>query len=188
MKSLVRAAFLDDAAAEGGALGGVGAGGRDGERLRGAQPKPAPSATRSPRLQRPRPVASAHPAPCPSSPPSEGRFGRAALVRYHAPRTDDWSMNENVKPENSDGGGRGSADGAGAPHRLFFAHDPAPPSGRPRRPRLSRRRLVVRLPRLFPVDPAGSEVQLSHPTGCRSAPCACSRPRCCSSSARGRRG
>ena len=53
------------------------------------------------------------------------------------------------------------ADGAGFALRLSFAHDPAPSSGRPRRPRLSRRRLVVRLPRLFPVDPAGPEVQLS---------------------------
>ena len=43
---------------------------------------------------------------------------------------------------------------------MWMAHDPAPPSGRPRRPCFSDRRLVVRLPRLLSVDPPGSEVQL----------------------------
>ena len=43
---------------------------------------------------------------------------------------------------------------------LNSPHDPARSSRRPRRPCLSGRRLVVRLPRLFPVDPPGSEIQL----------------------------
>src|SRR6185437_8955759 len=38
------------------------------------------------------------------------------------------------------------------------AHDPAPSSGRSRRPRFPDRRLVLRLPRLLSVDPAGSKV------------------------------
>ena len=44
---------------------------------------------------------------------------------------------------------------------IMWGHDPAPSSARPRRPCLSGRRVVVRLPRLLPVDPAGPEVQLS---------------------------
>src|SRR5690348_1110815 len=40
------------------------------------------------------------------------------------------------------------------------AHDPAPSSGRPRRPCFPHRRLVLRLPGLLPVDPAGPEIQL----------------------------
>src|ERR1700722_6772974 len=51
-------------------------------------------------------------------------------------------------------------------------HDPAPSSGRPRRPRFSHRRLVVCLPRVLSIDPTGSEVQLSHgpPADGRGAP------------------
>ena len=37
----------------------------------------------------------------------------------------------------------------------------------------------------YPVDPAGSEIQLPHRTACRPARSGCSRPRCCSSSATG---
>ena len=51
-------------------------------------------------------------------------------------------------------------DGARRAHRLCEGHDPAPSSGRPRRPCFSHRRLVLRLPRLLPVDPAGPEIQL----------------------------
>ena len=53
----------------------------------------------------------------------------------------------------------------------LHAHDPAPPSGRPPATRLSSTaRPSSSAP--IPVDPAGSEIQLSSRIGCRSAPSA----------------
>ncbi len=84
MKSLSRPALFDGAAAEGGALGGVRAGGRNGEGLRAAQFEVGADGDRHRHGRGGEPLAKPHLAH-PSSPSAGSRFVKARSERKNAP-------------------------------------------------------------------------------------------------------